>query len=79
MKVSKKSDIANLKFHITDDMHNAFIEMLLIKEMLENPNNDKNSKRLLEKQYNELNSFFVNEFKKNNITERKMYHEFMNQ
>lgn len=69
----------DFRFNVTEEMNNAFIEMLLVKEMLNNPKNKGKDRKLLEQHYNQLSEFFVGEFRKNNVKERVIYNKLMNQ
>lgn len=73
-----KKDFTNLRFNITEDMNNTFIELLLTKQMLESKKLKKKDKQLLEEHLNNLRNQFVLDFRKNNIKERKIYNELMN-
>lgn len=74
-KITKLND---LRFNITEDMNNMFIEVVMLRQMLkENKLSDKDRK-LLEKELKELTTLFVMEFKKNNVEERKLYNELIN-
>lgn len=75
--IAVNDDLKNLRFNVTEDMNNAFIEALLIKEMLKNETQTKKERELLEKQLEALKEYFVSEFKKNNVEERLMYHKYM--
>ncbi len=73
-----KKDFTNLRFNITEDMNNTFIELLLTKQMGESKKLKKKDKQLLEEHLNNLRNQFVLDFRKNNIKERKIYNELMN-
>lgn len=73
-----KKDFTNLRFNITEDMNNTFIELLLTKQMVESKKLKKKDKQLLEEHLNNLRNQFVLDFRKNNIKERKIYNELMN-
>ncbi len=73
-----KKDFTNLRFNITEDMNNTFIELLLTKQMLENKKLKKKDKQLLEKHHNNLKTQLVLDFRKNNVKERKIYNKLMN-
>lgn len=76
MKNIKNLD--ELRFNVSEDMNNMFIEILLIKEMLENKNNKGKERELLQKQFDKLTKAFVIEFRKNNKKERAIYNDLMN-
>jgi hypothetical protein len=73
-----KKDFTNLRFNITEDMNNTFIELLLTKQMVESKKLKKKDKQLLEEHLNNLRNQFVLDFRKNNIKERKINNELMN-
>ncbi|MCI8545160.1 MAG: hypothetical protein HFH09_02900 [Bacilli bacterium] len=73
-----EKDFQNLRFNITEDMNNTFIELLLTKQMLENKKTKKKDRQLLEEHLNNLKNQFVLDFRKNNVEERKIYNELMN-
>lgn len=73
-----EKDFKNLRFNITEDMNNTFIELLLTKQMLENKKLKKKDRQLLEEHLNSLKTQFVLDFRKNNVKERKIYNDLMN-
>ena len=72
------TDLTNLRFNITEDMNNMFIELVLSKQMLENDNLTLKEQIALKKHIDKLTKTFVSEFRKNNVEERKKYNELMN-
>ena len=73
MKNIKNVDnINDLRFTITEDMSNMFIEIITIRQMLKENNLNKKDKALFEK---ELTTLFILEFRKHNVEERKKYNE----
>lgn len=73
-----KKELKDLRFKITEDMNNMFIEIITIRQILKENKISKKDKKLLEKELKELTELFVLEFKKNNNEERKLYNELMN-
>ena len=74
-KITKLND---LRFNITDDMNNMFIEVVMLRQMLKENKLSNKDRKLLEKELTELTTLFVMEFKKNNVEERKLYNELIN-
>jgi len=76
--VENIQDIKELRFNITEEMSNMFIEIITIRQMLKENKLNRKEKLLFEKELKELTTLFVLEFRKNNVEERKKYNEFMN-
>lgn len=74
-KITKLND---LRFNITEDMNNMFIEVVMLRQMLKENKLSSKDRKLLEKELKELTTLFVMEFKKNNVEERKLYNELIN-
>ena len=74
-KITKLND---LRFNITEDMNNIFIEVVMLRQMLKENKLSNKDRRLLEKELKELTTLFVMEFKKNNVEERKLYNKLIN-
>lgn len=74
-KITKLND---LRFNITEDMNNMFIEVVMLRQMLKENKLSNKDRKLLEKELTELTTLFVIEFKKNNVEERKLYNELIN-
>ena len=74
-KITKLND---LRFNITEDMNNMFIEIVMLRQMLKENKLSNKDRKLLEKELKELTTLFVMEFKKNNVEERKLYNELIN-
>ena len=74
-KITKLND---LRFNITEDMNNMFIEVVMLRQMLIENKLSNKDRKLLEKELTELTTLFVMEFKKNNVEERKLYNELIN-
>lgn len=71
-------DINDLRFNITPDMSNMFIEIITLRQMLKENNLNKKEKAIFEKELKELTTLFILEFRKNNVEQRKKYNELMN-
>ena len=71
-------DINDLRFNITPDMSNMFIEIITIRQMLKENKLNKKDIALFEKELKELTTLFILKFRKHNIEERKKYNELMN-
>lgn len=76
--IKNVDDINDLRFTITRDMSNMFIEIITIRQMLKENKLNKKDKVLVEKELKELTTLFILEFRKNNVEERKKYNELMN-
>lgn len=74
-KITKLND---LRFNITEEMYNMFIEVVMLRQMLKENKLSNKDRKLLEKELTELTTLFVMEFKKNNVEERKLYNELIN-
>lgn len=74
-EITKLND---LRFNITEDMNNMFIEIVMLRQMLKENKLSNKDRKLLEKELKELTTLFVMEFKKNNVEERKLYNELIN-
>ncbi len=75
----KPTKLEDLRFTITQDMENDFIEMIMIRQILkENKNLTKKERKLLEKELKELTALFVLDFRKNNVEQRKQYNDILN-
>lgn len=76
--MKKNTKLNDLRFNITEDMNNMFIEVVMLRQMLKENKLSNNDRKLLEKELKELTTLFVMEFKKNNVEERKLYNELIN-
>ena len=76
--VKNNTDLTNLRFSITEDMNNMFIELIISRQMLENDNLTLKEQLALKKHIEKLTNTFVSEFRKNNVEQRKLYNELMN-
>ena len=68
----------NLRFHLTKEMNNKMIELLVTEQMMKENKLTKNERKLLENHKAELLEDFRKEFQKNNIEQIKKYNELMN-
>lgn len=76
--MKKNTKLNDLRFNITEDMNNMFIEVVMLRQMLKENKLSNKDRKLLEKELTELTTLFVMEFKKNNAEERKLYNELIN-
>ena len=74
VKIKKLED---LRFVLTDEMNKIFIEVLIIKQRLEEIT--LKEQMALEKELKILTSKFIKEFRKNNVEQIKEYKELVNQ
>ena len=70
--------LEDLRFVLTDEMNKMFIEVLIIKQRLEEDITLK-EQMVLEKELKILTSKFIKEFRKNNVKQIKEYKELVNQ
>jgi len=70
--------LEDLRFVLTDEMNKMFIEVLIIKQRLEEEITLK-EQMALEKELKILTSKFIKEFRKNNVEQIKEYKELVNQ
>ena len=70
--------LEDLRFVLTDDMNKMFIEVLIIKQRLEEDITLK-EQMVLEKELKILTSKFIKEFRKNNVEQIKEYKELVKQ
>ncbi|HHU54978.1 MAG TPA: hypothetical protein GXZ63_04090 [Mollicutes bacterium] len=68
----------NLRFHLTEEMNNMMIELLVTEQMMKESKLTKNERKLLENHKAELLEDFRKEFQRNNIEQIKKYNELMN-
>jgi hypothetical protein len=68
----------NLRFHLTEEMNNMMIELLVTEQMMKENKLTKNERKLLENHKADLLEDFRKEFQKNNIEQIKKYNELMN-
>ena len=74
----KMKNLEDLRFVLTDEMNKMFIEVLIIKQRLEEDITLK-EQMVLEKELKILTSKFIKEFRKNNVDQIKEYKELVNQ
>ena len=70
--------LEELRFVLTDQMNNMMLEILIIKQRLEEDITLK-EQMVLEKELKILTSKFIKEFRKNNVEQIKEYKELINQ
>ena len=70
--------LEELRFVLTDEMNKMFIEILIIKQRLEEDITLK-EQMILEKELKILTGKFIKEFRKNNVKQFKEYKELVNQ
>lgn len=68
----------NLRFHLTEEMNNMMIELLVTEQMMKESKLTKNERKLLENHKAEILEDFRKEFQRNNIEQIKKYNELMN-
>lgn len=73
-----KNEWKNLRFHLTEEMNNMMIELLVTEQMLKENKLTKNERKLLENHKAELLEDFRKEFQRNNVEQIKKYNELMN-
>lgn len=74
----KMKKLEEFRFVLTDEMNKMFIEVLIIKQRLEEDITLK-EQMVLEKELKILTSKFIKEFRKNNVEQIKEYKELVNQ
>lgn len=67
----------NLRFHLTEEMNNMMIELLVTEQMMKENKLTKNERKLLENHKAELLEDFRKEFQKHNVEQIKKYNELM--
>lgn len=68
----------NLRFHLTEEMNNMMIELLVTEQMMKENKLTKKERKLLENHKAELLEDFRKEFQRNNVEQIKKYNELMN-
>jgi len=68
----------NLRFHLTEEMNNMMIELLVTEQMMKENKLTKKERKLLENHKSELLEDFRKEFQRNNVEQIKKYNELMN-
>ena len=74
----KMKKLEELRFVLTDEMNKMLIEILIIKQRLEEDITLK-EQMVIEKELKILTSKFIKEFRKNNVEQIKEYKELVNQ
>lgn len=77
------NDINELRFCLTEEMNNTFIELIITKQLLEesmakDTTITDEERGALYHHYTKLNDTFIREFRKNNKKQIKKYNELMN-
>lgn len=67
----------DLRFNLTENMKNIFIEIITIRQMLKEDKLSKKEKKLFEKELKELTTLFILEFRENNVEQIKQYNELL--
>lgn len=70
--------LEDLRFVLTDEMNNMMLEILIIKQRLEEDITLK-EQMALQRELKILTSKFIKEFRKNNVEQIKEYKELVNQ
>ena len=68
----------NLRFHLTEEMNNMMIELLVTEQKMKENKLTKKERKLLENHKAELLEDFRKEFQRNNVEQIKKYNELMN-
>ena len=68
----------NLRFHLTEEMNNMMIELLVTEQMMKENKLTKKERKLLENHKAELLEDFRKVFQRNNIEQIKKYNELRN-
>ena len=68
----------NLRFHLTEEMNNMMIELLVTEQMMKENKLTKKERKLLENHKAKLLEDFRKEFQRNNVEQIKKYNELMN-
>jgi len=66
-----KNELENLRFNLTPKIQDLIVEMLIIKQMLEDEKLEAEKINLLKKHQEQLKHEYVIEFRKNNVNEIK--------
>lgn len=78
-----EENINNLRFNLSEDMNNMFIELIITKQILEDSLKEDTKitdeeRGALYNYFEELKDNFIKDFKKNNKDQIKKYNELMN-
>lgn len=68
----------NLTFKITDELQELLLDMLYIKQMLEESELSPKDRKLLEKEYKKLFKQFRKEFQAHNLIETQIMRSYFN-
>lgn len=78
-----EENITDLRFNLSEDMNNMFIELIITKQILED--SLKEDSKLTDEErgalynyFEELKDNFIKDFKKNNKDQIKKYNKLMN-
>ena len=69
--------MVDLRFNLTENMKNIFIEIITIRQMLKEDKLSKKEKKLFEKELKELTTLFILEFRENNVEQIKQYNKLL--
>lgn len=75
--------IQDLRFNLTEDMNNIFIELIITKQLLDDSMRKDTTitdeeRGLLYNHFEELKNDFIKDFKKNNKEQIKKYNDIIN-
>lgn len=75
--------IQDLRFNLTEDMNNIFIELIITKQLLDDSMRKDTTitdeeRGLLYHHFEELKNDFIKDFKKNNKEQIKKYNDIIN-
>ena len=78
-----EENINNLRFNLSEDMNNMFIELIITKQILEDSLKEDSKmtdeeRGALYNYFEESKDNFIKDFKKNNKDQIKKYNELMN-
>ena len=78
-----EENITDLRFNLSEDMNNMFIELIITKQILEDSLKEDSKmtdeeRGALYNYFEELKDNFIKDFKKNNKDQIKKYNELMN-
>ena len=76
-KMEKLKDLKDLRFTITDDMRQTMIDMLVIKQILDENKLTKKERKLFEKEKAKLLRHWQIEFQARNQTQVAIYRAYM--
>ena len=81
--MKNEENINDLRFNLSEEMNNMFIEIIITKQILEDSLKEDTKitdeeRGALYNHYEELKDTFIKDFKKNNKEQIKKYHELTN-